>query len=378
MSPEEVMATQLRSYPERSANPNMPVVDPTRLSIRDLEALLQTTQGKPIDYSAVADVNAARERTGQRQMLGGLAMSMLGGEAMRTPGAQLFKESLAMREPLRANAADVGYVNPESGEFVENPQAARVRDEKVITGRLDARIREEEAKAKIALAQGNAGVADAAKANAETLKLLLASLAAQNANSNTIRAEAAQTRAEAPKPPKSIPVGQVTSLEENVSSHAVLDKLHSTFQDDYSGKGPLSKALIFGERVAGGLAPEKSQLRSNWWSDFKMFQELPMRHKLFGATLTVGEQRAWDNAQKISPGSDPKVVRKAVADLMSAVEARNARLVQQLTNEGKDPSAYIIEGKGTRAPTGASGSFTMPSASDIDAAIQRKLQGGSR
>ena len=358
MTPEEVLATQLRAYPERPVNPNMPAVDPTRLNVRDLEALLQTTQGRPIDYSGVADVSRAREDLGSRQMLGGLAMSLMGGEALKPHGAQLFKQALEMREPLRANAADVGYVNPETGAFIENPQAARVRDEKVISGRIDARVREEEARAKTALAQGNVAAADAAKQNAEALRLIALSIAARNSESNATRANAALTRAEAPKAPKAIPVGQVKDLEGNVNADRQLEKLHSTFQNAYAGYGPLSRGLVYGERVLGGLASKESQNRTNWWADFRMFQELPMRHALFGATLTAGEQRAWDNAQKINPGSDPLVVKQAVKDLQDAVRDRHKRLYRQMVNEGKDPSAYEMPGVTDVSGSGASGGWT--------------------
>lgn len=359
MTPEEIRAMQLRGYGPRPTDPVMPSMDPTRLSIRDLEALLQTTQGRPIDYSKVAEVAKAREDLGARQMIGGMAMSMLGGESLKPHGAQIFKNALELRTPLRANAADVGYVNPETGEFVENPQAARVRDEKVIAGRLDARIREEEARARLALSQGDKNSADIARQNSETMKLILAGIAQQNADSNARRAEAAEERARASsnKPPKPLQAGQVRDLDKNVANHTSLVDLRTSFKDNFSGMGPLSTAQVAIETAAGGLAPASSQERAGWWQKFKMYQELPTRHELFGATLTAGESAAWAAAQRIHPRSSPAEVRKAVDMLIKAVEDRQDRLVRQFRVEGKDPSVFEIE-RTVQPGVGASGEWT--------------------
>lgn len=373
MTPEQMLsyASRLRGYPDRAADPAMPATDPNRLQPAALEALLESAKGAPIDYSGVQRAAKARGEAGGRGMLGGLALSMMGGKSMAPVGAHLFEQSLKLREPLRANAADVGYENPETGEFVENPHLERVRQEKVIQSRIDARVREEEARARLAVLQGNADAADIAKANSEQLKMLGFMIAQQNANTSALRAENAGNK---DTPPKAIPVSQVKDLEGNVSSYAALSKLHDTFQNDYSGMGPLSTAQVYAESVGGGLLPKKSQERSNWWSDFKMFQELPTRHALFGATLTAGEQQAWNAAQKISPKSSPEVVKQAVKGLADAVAARNARLTRQLSTEGKDPAAYAIPGAPAQTG-GASGSW-LPSATDLDAELARR--GGTK
>jgi len=151
------------------------------------------------------------------------------------------------------------------------------------------------------------------------------------------------------------PIGQQKELESNVSGHQTLGELLSTFDDKYAGKGPLTRSLVAAEQKAGGLAdlvPGMDQNRANWWAKFRQLQELPARHALFGATLTAGEQKAWEGAQRINPGSSPATVRAAMKELQDAVKARNERLSKQLKTEGKDPSAYHIEEpKGKAAPT---------------------------
>lgn len=359
MTEEEILATNLRQYPERRTTPVMPAVDPNRLNVKDLEAMLATLRGEPIDYSGVEEVARARESAGGRGMLGGMALSMLGGESLRPHGQRAFSEGLDLRQPLRANAADVGYYNPETGGFVENPQARRSREEKLITGRLDARVREEEAKARLAAAQATGNAADIRNANKELTDLVRLTIAQRAADTaaRVGEAKAGKMDRDTGKPPKAIPKGQLDQLETNVAGEKNLARLHATFQDSYSGYGPLSQALVYGETLLGGLASKESEARQNWWADFKMFQELKTRHDLFGATLTAGEQAAWNAAQKINPRSSPRVVRDAIKGLREAVQDRHRRLYRQMRNEGKDPSAYEMPGVTDVEGAGASGDF---------------------
>lgn len=368
---------QLREFPARPTDPTMPTPDPTRLSPADMEKLLASAQGAPIDYSKVQEAAAGRQAAGSRAMLGGLGLTMMGGKSMQQPGQHLFEQALALKTPLRANAADVGYENPETGEFVENPHLERVRQEKVIQGRIDARVKEEEAKARLALAQGNAAASDIAKQNAEMLKGLMVAIAAQNANTAALRAENAG-KAATGKPPKPLLASQVKDLEENVGHIRNTERLLANFTDDMSGMGPLSQAQIAAESLAGGLASEKGRKRANWWSEFKMLQELPQRHALFGATLTEGEQRAWNAAQIINPRSDPADVRKAMNTFKEIIEARHARMQKQFTTEGKNTEAYNLTDTPEPKSAPAGGGMQLPSADALDAELAKREKGGKK
>jgi hypothetical protein len=67
-----------------------------------------------------------------------MALQSLGGSRFGGMGAKVFEQALADSAPLRPNLADVGYFDPETGEFFENPVPARERERKAITGELTA------------------------------------------------------------------------------------------------------------------------------------------------------------------------------------------------------------------------------------------------
>jgi len=270
----------------------------------------------------------------------------MGGESMKGAAGHILTQALAESRPIRPNAADLGYIDPE-GKFVENPQLARTRDEKVVTGRIDALVKEQEAKARIAIAQGDKGAADIARQNHDTLKSMLVMVAAQNANSNAVRADSAATRAAGggtsnpTSSPKPISSPILARLEDNVGNIAQLRDLTTLWKDTHApGWGPLGRARVRGEQFIGGAADEGGQERANWWSQFQMFQELPMRHKLFGAALTPTESASWRAAQALNPGSDPKTVVQVLGKLLQLAEEKHNRLVAQQRTEGKDPSAF--------------------------------------
>lgn len=110
---------------------------------------------------------------------------------------------------------------------------------------------------------------------------------------------------------KPLTAAQEKAALELGSEFAMVNRLASTFKDEYSGDIRSSLQRQFG-KWAGGAAPESTQEMTRWWSDQAMMDELPKRHELFGAALTANEQRSWNDAA-INPSLSPDVIRKRLA-----------------------------------------------------------------
>jgi len=128
------------------------------------------------------------------------------------------------------------------------------------------------------------------------------------------------------------------------SERGNLKLLADSFKDEYSGDIRSSVQREFG-KAAGGLAPKGTQEMARWWADQAMFDELPKRHELFGATLTGNEQKAWRSAT-ISPDLAPSVIRERLAIRQKIVNDAAERMRASAVAGGKS-------GKQFDAATGA-------------------------
>lgn len=128
------------------------------------------------------------------------------------------------------------------------------------------------------------------------------------------------------------------------SERGNLKLLIDSFKDEYSGDIRSSVQREFG-KAAGGLAPKGTQEMARWWADQAMFDELPKRHELFGATLTGNEQKAWRSAT-ISPDLAPSVIRERLSTRQKIIDDASARMRASAVAGGKS-------GKQFDAATGA-------------------------
>lgn len=230
---DEIRARQLRDYKLRATTPVMPEENTLeRPDIRALYDKLGVLNRKPLDYSAVEQVAKSRGDAARRDLGVGMTLQALGGTTLAPAGGHILAQALEAGKPLRANAADVAYEDPTTGKMVENPMMQRTSEEKIITGRIDARIKEEEARARIAVAQGHADDAATARQNAEALRLLALSIAQQNANT-------AKTKADKPTALKPVP-GLVS--EEGMPIYH--DAENQQFRDKY---GPVNQPISVAE-----------------------------------------------------------------------------------------------------------------------------------
>jgi len=83
----------------------------------------------------------------------------------------------------------------------------------------------------------------------------------------------------------------------------------------------LNKTLIGASRAdllkyaASPDFDEQAQQSAMWWANLKMIYELPLRHEIFGATLTNNEMSEWKDAINLLKGMPPEMARQRVNQL---------------------------------------------------------------
>ena len=337
----------LQPYEETPTDPTMPTVDPARLNILKLEEELTKRLGKTPDFSRVSEVAKSRAKAAKEDFALGLTLSTLGGSSLAPAGGQILRKALEAREPMSVKAGEVGITDAE-GNVVENPIAMQDRDVKVIQSRIDARVREEDRKANLALAQGRQADAQAAKANAEALKVMSLQIAQQNADTQRMLAEARATKLTTPAAEKPLLTAQEKNLSELQTTYNDISLLNKTFEDKYAGQGPLGRARLRYGTEAGAWADKDTQKMTQWWNDFKMMSELPTRHKIFGATLTKNELAAFRDAQGINPGADPKRVKELLTRMHKIIGEKHGAVSSSAIAQGRSKEAveaYSIKSK---------------------------------
>ena len=146
-----------------------------------------------------------------------------------------------------------------------------------------------------------------------------------------------------PKDPSKAPAKPLSPAQEKAalelgSMRSNLRMLTDTFKDEYSGDVRASLERGIGQ-AAGGLAPKSTQDMTRWWADQAMFDELPQRHELFGATLTAGEKQSW-NAAAINPNLSPAKIRERLATRAKIYDAAEARMKASIEAGGKSGKQF--------------------------------------
>ena len=150
------------------------------------------------------------------------------------------------------------------------------------------------------------------------------------------------------------------------------DSLGASFRDEYAGMGVTGGIRTGLARKLGSAGTANQQALGEWWKDFDRLINLPQRNEMFGASLTPPEKQAWAEAQNISPGSDPAVVRRAFAKLTGIVKAKVKAQGEALVADGYGADVVNkvtlgLVGGAQQAPA-ASGGDTPP----VEGAIKTK------
>lgn len=118
-----------------------------------------------------------------------------------------------------------------------------------------------------------------------------------------------------------LPNTAIERLGEGTTGLIALERALANFRDDYAGNsitGGLENTIQ--RRISGFGTPGQQ----DWWSDVQATDNT-LRHALFGASLTAGEQRAWQQTT-VSPDMAPDLVR---TNLQRRLEIARAALRRQ-------------------------------------------------
>jgi hypothetical protein len=99
-------------------------------------------------------------------------------------------------------------------------------------------------------------------------------------------------------------VGDADKLEAKIGSYSALKDAALGFQDDFAGNALTGEVENWGQGLFGTGTPGQR----DWWSNFRSADNL-IRNQLFGASLTEGEKRAFEQTT-ISPSMKPEIVRQ--------------------------------------------------------------------
>lgn len=156
-------------------------------------------------------------------------------------------------------------------------------------------------------------------------------------------------------------VDKITGLDESLGTQ---QRLAQTFKPEYANYG--SNLLGSAANMIGSRFSDKLQPQAEWWAAQEANDNV-MRNKLFGASLTKGEQEAWDRTS-IKPGMSDKMITERMAERAALIEAqRNTRLENlgragyNVSNFGAPPQAFKPQQ-----------SSALPSADAIAAELARR------
>jgi hypothetical protein len=141
---------------------------------------------------------------------------------------------------------------------------------------------------------------------------------------NTIAAINARGAAAKTEPVgKTLTSGEVDKITGSDESLGTQKRLMETFKPEYGGYK--SDLLGGAANTIGAKFSDKLQPQSEWWAAHEANDNI-MRNKLFGASLTAGEQAAWDRTS-IKPGMTPSMIENRMAERAALIDAqRNTRL----------------------------------------------------
>jgi hypothetical protein len=131
---------------------------------------------------------------------------------------------------------------------------------------------------------------------------------------------------------KSLPTNEVEKITAIDVSLGNQRRLSDTFQDSYSGYtfkigGEIANA--YGAKFGG-----ENQPQAEWWAAHEANDNV-MRNALFGASLTAGEQKAWDKTS-INPGMNASMIKNRMTERETLIDAKRNATIGNLDKAGYD------------------------------------------
>lgn len=157
---------------------------------------------------------------------------------------------------------------------------------------------------------------------------------------------------------KILPAGQIKDLSEQAETVQQMRDLSASFNPSFSGIGTRVGSLM--GRM--GVGSEEQAKQADWWQSMDSFDNL-VRNQLFGATLTAGEQAAWERTT-VTPNMDPARIKANLAARDKVLERALNRKVEAFQAAGYN--------------AGGVGSVMQPAASDPAGFSAGKVTSGMR
>lgn len=167
---------------------------------------------------------------------------------------------------------------------------------------------------------------------------------------------------------KTLPTGEVdkiTGLDESLGTQ---QRLMQTFKPEYGNYG---SDFIGGiANTVGAKFSDKYQPQAEWWAAHEANDNI-MRNKLFGASLTAGEQAAWDRTS-IKPGMSDTMIAERMAERAALIEAQRNTRIQNLERAGYNVANFGKPTENFAKPKPAENTGGLPSADAIAAELARR------
>lgn len=133
---------------------------------------------------------------------------------------------------------------------------------------------------------------------------------------------------------KPLPPGVVKNITEARDNAATIDRLNSSFKDDFASKGVLGMGSDLALSAKSVLGSDGDAV--DWWKNYRKQAELVERHALFGAALTPTEQASWRSSD-IGPGMDSKVIKRNLATRAKLTKQISEMAAQDQIDAGHSP-----------------------------------------
>lgn len=152
---------------------------------------------------------------------------------------------------------------------------------------------------------------------------------------------AAYARSQGKEKPPKLTVADRRDLTEGAGLVGNLQDLLTDFQDEYAapqigGKSiPMARPLM-NTMSSMGVGSEKMDKAQDWWAASDRLYTLFQRNKLFGATLTGNEMKAWAQANA-NKNMKPEQIKKMLTSIMETAMKDLQANVDGFVEGGYDP-----------------------------------------
>lgn len=195
---------------------------------------------------------------------------------------------------------------------------------------------------------------------------------------------AAQARARAANKPPKLTVSDRRDLTEGAGLVGNMQDLLTSFKEDYAAPQILGKSIpgarpLSNTISAMGLGSKDMDEAQKWWAASDRLYTLFNRNKMFGATLTTNEMKAWAEANA-SKNMKPEQIKAMLKDIMGVANEELQANVQGFEEGGYDQGQIdaltqrALPRAGIDEPVGDEGELTQEDFGDLSPEEIEELQ----